>query len=386
MKIGIVVPGFSAHEQDWCIPALLKLVRELARGNELHVFALRYPHQRSVYTVYGAAVHALGGGQARDLARLPLLARALGSIYAEHRRKRFDMLHALWADEPGWVAVTAGRFLRVASVITLLGGELVGFADIGYGSQLSAVNRRMVRWSLRGGKAVTVGSSTLHRLAKPYVEPGRLHRIPIGVDTALFQPNGKGPLELEGRFKLLHVASLVPVKDQKTLLRAFALIKEKLRGARLHIVGSGPLEGELRRLGESLGISNDITFHAHVLHDRLPGFYRAADLCVLASRHEGQEWVTQEAAACGRSTVGTRVGVVPDLEPATRAVAVGDAVALAEAVVDLARRPDLLREKGRAAREVVEHSYTLSLTTRNLNACYRELAGTPRASEAPARS
>ena len=30
MKIGLVVPGFSANEQDWCIPALLDYVRALA--------------------------------------------------------------------------------------------------------------------------------------------------------------------------------------------------------------------------------------------------------------------------------------------------------------------------------------------------------------------
>jgi len=32
---------------------------------------------------------------------------ALRAIAAEHRRARFDVLHAFWVDEPGWVALSA---------------------------------------------------------------------------------------------------------------------------------------------------------------------------------------------------------------------------------------------------------------------------------------
>ena len=35
MRIGLIVPGFSADESDWCIPALLNFVRALAEREEL---------------------------------------------------------------------------------------------------------------------------------------------------------------------------------------------------------------------------------------------------------------------------------------------------------------------------------------------------------------
>jgi len=62
MKIGLVLPGFSANEKDWCIPALLDYVRVLARANSVHVFALEYPYRRDDYDVFGATIHSLNGG------------------------------------------------------------------------------------------------------------------------------------------------------------------------------------------------------------------------------------------------------------------------------------------------------------------------------------
>jgi len=61
MRIALIVPGFSADEQDWCIPALRNLASELARTDEVVVIALRYPHQAARYTAFGARVIAIGG-------------------------------------------------------------------------------------------------------------------------------------------------------------------------------------------------------------------------------------------------------------------------------------------------------------------------------------
>ena len=44
MNIGILIPGFSASESDWCIPVYLNLVRELAKHHHVRVFPIRYPH------------------------------------------------------------------------------------------------------------------------------------------------------------------------------------------------------------------------------------------------------------------------------------------------------------------------------------------------------
>ncbi len=282
MKIGLILPGFSAGEDDWCIPALLNLARQLTTRAEVHVFPLRYPYRKGRYAVHGAMVHPLAGGAAGGVWRAPLISKALLAIMTEHRRCPFQVFHAVWADEPGYVAVKAGQLLGVPAVVTLFGGELVKLSDIGYGAQLSFINRHFIRVALRQATCVTAGSTYLQELARPYVAPNRLFPIAIGVDTDLFSPQPNDcRLELAGEKRLLHVASLVPVKDQVTLLRSMAQLVKQDPTAHLHLVGDGPRRTFLAQLVVTLKLTGNVTFHGQVPHDHLPAYYRLADLCVL---------------------------------------------------------------------------------------------------------
>ncbi len=376
LKIGIILPGFSADESDWCIPVQLHLSRRLSQRADVHIFPLRYPHRRQSYSVFDATVHPLGAGQVRGLRRLRLLGRAVATVVDEHRRRPFDVLHAMWADEPGVVAVVAGRLLGTPTVVSLLGGELVGWPDIGYGSQLSRISRWATWIALRRATRITAGSTYLRRLTGKHVSPERVLSIPLGVDTSLFcpadEPNPATPLEA-GDIKLLHVASLVPVKEQATLLQAFSQVVARIPNIHLHMVGDGPLRADLGALANALDIARYVTFHGSVSHERMPAYYRAADVCVLSSRHEGQELVTLEAAACARTTVGTAVGLLPDLVPATQVVPVGDAEALAQALLETLRDPECLIARGQECRARVLAGYTLDHTVAALCNLYDEL-------------
>ena len=223
------------------------------------------------------------------------------AVVGEHRRRPFHVLHAVWANEPGYLAVKAGRLLGIPSVVSLFGGELVSLRDIRYGCQLSRMSRYLIRLALRRATVVTAGSTYLQRMARPYLLGDNLLPIAIGVNTDLFCARSEvPPVDLVGEKKLLHVASLVPVKDQATLLCSMAHVVRHVPAAYLHLVGDGPLRNSLTRLASSLNLADRVIFHGEVSHERLPAYYRCADLCVLSSRHEGQEMVSLEAAACLR--------------------------------------------------------------------------------------
>jgi glycosyltransferase involved in cell wall biosynthesis len=350
MRVGLVVPGFSADADDWCIPALRHLARALATRDDLRVIAVRYPYRASRYTVDGADVIAIGGATRRGAGTLDVWRRTLDVLRTEHRRRAFDVLHAFWATESGLLTAIAGRLLRIPTVVSLAGGELVALPEIDYGDQRVAWERLKVRASLRLASAVSAGSHHLLGLAAWHVSPERLHRAPLGVDLNLFRP-GPARAEAAGRARcvaeappprLVHVATLTPIKDQATLLRAFAILRERVANVTLDIVGDGPLRHDLERLATELGVAQAVQFWGDVDHAALPGVYRAGSAGVLSSRHEAQGMVAIEAAACGVPVVGTRVGVLPELAASPDAIVpVGAARALADALcATLATQPD----------------------------------------------
>ena len=86
----------------------------------------------------------------------------------------------------------------------------------------------------------------------------------------------------------------------------------------------------------------------------------------------GCDWLP---AACGVPTVGTRVGVLPEMEPeAARSCEPGNSQALAAAVGELLGDPGRLVAMGRTARAMAEEEYSLERCIERFRAIYAELA------------
>lgn len=237
------------------------------------------------------------------------------------------------------------------------------------------MNRWLIRSSLARATLVTVGSPLLQRLAATHVPPSRTRLSPLGVNPTRFQRVGDRDdhVTLAGRPVLLHVASLSAVKDQPTLFEAFARARRDLPGAHLHIVGDGEARASLGRLAQTLGLDPHVTFHGAVPHHRLPRYYRAADLCVLSSRFESQGMVVLEAAFCGRRTIGTRVGLLPEIAGTDAAVPAADPQALATLMVSTWVRRVELPLPPSLAHDQLSSLYGLGPTVARLCALYGSL-------------
>ena len=349
-RLVLVTPGFSAADDDWCIPILRDFVAGLAERNEVAIVALRYPGSCRRYRTAGADVVALGGGGRRGLAKVALMARAVAAVAGEARRRSADVIHALWAHEPGAVACLAGRLTGVPVVVTLMGGELAALPAIGYGGMLTLGNRTLARASLARADRVVALSGFVLDVAAGSVGAARLRRLDFGVPTDRFRPGPEPrPAGSGRRIRFLCVGSLVPVKGHEMLLRAFAGCLRELPESRLELVGAGELAADLERLALDLGVASAVCFTGPVDHSRLPELYRQADVLVVSSWWEGASQVALEAAACGLPIVGTAVGVLPDLTGAVRCVAVGDAAALAREMARVGADAELRRTMAAAA-------------------------------------
>ncbi len=373
MNIGILLPGFSSDEQDWAIPVQLNLVREMARHDDVRVLALRYPHRRDKYSIFGATVYSLGVGQVRGFGRLALWWEALQTLRHLHREKPFDVFHAMWADETGLIAVWAGKLLGIPTVVSIAGGELVGFEDINYGLQRSRFSRWIVQQALEGADAVVIACFYVQRLIAEHgyrISDERIHTIALGVDTNVFCPSSTSSVK-DDDFRLIHAASLVGVKDQATLLRAFARLKSNVT---LDILGIGPERERLEHLAKNLGIGERVHFVGAVHHLDLPKYYQQADLNVLTSRHEGLGMVTLEAAACGIPTISTAVGLLPDYPQMGITVPVGDDEALAKAIQALLEDGERRAALAKSARTALMENFTIEHNAALFRALYRSIS------------
>jgi glycosyltransferase involved in cell wall biosynthesis len=126
--------------------------------------------------------------------------------------------------------------------------------------------------------------------------PGRLAPQPTSHGwQAELAAMGDGPV-------IVTAGRLVPVKDQATLMEAFALLRAQ-RPARLVIFGEGPLDTALRAQAARLGIGSSVLLPGYVNDPAL--CYQSADLFVLSSVSEGFGNVLIEAMAHGVPVVST---------------------------------------------------------------------------------
>lgn len=387
MRIAFIVPGFAADENDWCIPAHTDMVRTLAAEDDVHVFAMRYPHRADTYRIGKATVQSFGGAEVRGSGTALLWQRVMRVIAREHSHRKFDIIHAIFGGEAGCVAVLAGKCLRVPSVVWLVDGELVGLRDIGYGADLNLRLRELNEIVLRWADSILCGCAAMTEIAQARVGKTRracVETLPLGVNVERFiqekefQEIGNTRYAIGDTRKkgtdahFVNVGSLLAVKDQATLLRAFALVRREIAGATLTIAGTGPLENNLRALADELQLDSCVTFAGNVPHENLPAFYRAADVFVQASRHEGQGMALLEAAACGCAVCGTNVGVLRDFAQrgAAIAAAVGDVPALAEAMQSAFRARARLCEQ---SKKITDSEYNLEHISNRLRALYARL-------------
>ena len=254
--------AWTGAAEQRVIPALLWLIERLARRHTLHVFALSQEKEPGDYPLLGAQVHNLGmpsrsawPGQA-----LLLAGRRLFRGIARHGP--FDVVHAFWANNPGFLAALAARRRRLPLVVSLGGGELVGLRDIEYGSQLLRRERLKVRWTLRSAARVH-GRQRPHgrsRATARHHSRGRAARRRRGI---LRGKHGGRPLASG----VLHVGSLNRIKDQATLLRAFRRVVDVIPDdAPRRRRGGRPRRrrpGRLRRLG----LTSRVTFHGFLPSD-----------------------------------------------------------------------------------------------------------------------
>jgi D-inositol-3-phosphate glycosyltransferase len=308
------------------------LASSLARaGVECDVFT-RAEHRgapRVVPVEDGFRVVHLAAGPATPVSKDELagLVDTLADATLEHLAgtgAAYDALHANY-----WISGAVAHRLKhdldlplVATFHTLARVK----AEVGLGGEDPA-HRGKVETEVIGCSDLVCASTDHERsqLVDLYAaDEDRIEIVPPGVDHELFHPGVDGDrdraravLRLDGRRVLLFVGRIQPLKGADLAVRCLAELDDPK--AVLVVVGgpSGP-DGaaelaRLHELGRELGVHDQVRFVPPQRHERLPAFYRAADVCVVPSRSESFGLVALEAAACGTPVVAAAVGGLTSL-------------------------------------------------------------------------
>ncbi|KQP63797.1 glycosyl transferase [Nocardioides sp. Leaf285] len=172
-------------------------------------------------------------------------------------------------------------------------------------------------------------------------------QVPLGVDLATFRPDPSRPTA--GReLRLVHVGRLSREKSPHLAVATAVELHRRGVPVRLDVYGEGPHRDEL----EALAGAAPVRLHGYVAgRAEVAGRLAAADVALSVCPGETFGLAVLEALACGTPVVTADRGGARELvDAASGTWGAPDAASLADAVLELAARPEGARRAGARAR------------------------------------
>ena len=316
------------------------------RGHEVHLLSYDRP-SRLRRGIPGLRFHQVQVS-AYPLFRYPPYDLALATRLLEVREEaNIDVFHVHYAIPHAVSAFLArsmcGSCFRF--ITTLHGTDItVAGSDRAY--------MRPTRFAIDQSDAVTAVSQHLAdetRLVFGVTKP--IHVFPNFVDTDRFKPGkGKRWPERDGNERVLvHASNFRPVKRVADVVRAFALIQQKIP-ARLLLAGDGPDREHALAVATDLGCSHQVEWLGP--KENVEDVIADSDLFLSASETESFGLSILESMSCGVPSVATDVGGVREVMGDTGVLTpFNSPEAMASAALKLLTDVDLYRKQSIAVRE-----------------------------------
>ncbi len=356
---------------------MITLIHHLGILNyRCHLFVLE-PVGALKGTIRGETAKVYTGGYGSEkgyLQRSALLIRAQIRLFKILKMVRPDIVHA-FLPLTNFMGSLAGRLLYVPLIITsrralgthqdrYKGWRIFDILSFRL-SHLVAVNSR------------AVGEDTLIR---DLGNPSKLRLVYNGIDSAPFESSRthrqsiRSVLGVPPNEKVvISIANLIPYKGLSDLLKAAALVIERLPEAKFLLVGEDRgIQEELEHEACHLGVSQRVSFLGQRLD--IPDLLAASDLLALSSHEEGFSNVILEAMASGLPVVATDVG--GNGEAVTNGltgwlVAPKNPAAMADKILDLLSDKERSESWGKRGQNRIKEEFTIEKMVKGYLKLYR---------------
>ncbi len=160
------------------------------------------------------------------------------------------------------------------------------------------IERRLAPWFYRRCQYVAVSAATRAELGEHGVSSDRVAVVHNGTDPVVPMSVGPSPTPV-----LATVGRLVPHKQVEHAIDIAVALREEHPGLKLHVVGGGWWDAELRAHAERLGAGDTVVFEGHVDEARKHEIYESAWLHLMPSLKEGWGLVIGEAGVHRTPTI-----------------------------------------------------------------------------------
>jgi glycosyltransferase involved in cell wall biosynthesis len=304
------------------------------------------------------------------------------STVARLGRAPVDVVHShFWMS--GWVGMAVREALGMPLVHTFhaLGSvkrRCQGPSDTSP-FERDDVERRLVR---DADRIIATCSDEMSELTALGARPDRVAVIPAGFDAETFHPRPDGrwfqTARYDGPVRLVAVSRLVARKGLADVIEALSRLEE----CTLVIAGGPPAAEladdrhhlELRELAGEHGVLDRVRFTGGISPSAVAAIHHESDLFVAAPWYEPFGIAPVEAMGCGLPVVGTAVGGLLDtvIDGGTGTlVPPRNSGALAAAIAELARQPELRYELGARASWRAHRRFTWPVVARAIADEYR---------------
>jgi glycosyltransferase involved in cell wall biosynthesis len=248
-----------------------------------------------------------------------------------------------------------------------------------YKLKRSIINRLLAKKTF---KMIAVSSAVKDEICRrDSIDPAKVEVIYNGIEVGRFtvpeanvKERAKIALGLDPKSPVIGTISrLSRQKGHKYLLNAFVDLVGSFPELKLLIVGSGPLEEELKVMAQKLGLSKSVIFTG--ARRDIPEILKALDIFAMPSLWEGFPVSLLEAFATGLPVVASPVGGVADaVEDNVSGLLVEsqDVKGLVSALSKLLNDSALALRLGKEARGIVEERFSVSTMMDSMTKLYTD--------------
>ncbi len=368
MRIAMFSDNFYP-ELSGLADSIMTTAKELGkRGHYVEFYVPRY--SKKDFAIVGLPEGEINLGERVSVVRLPSFHATSGTgqgrgvipmPWHSHRVRKFnpDIIHVHLFFGAGVEGLIAARKLKKPIVgtnhTTLNEAMFLPYVPF-HSKKLVGLIQRYVIWFYNKCLLVTAPSRMAIEDMQFHGFKKEGHVISNPIDTKLFAPlpNKNWLRKRLGcpEHTIIHAGRLASERNIDVILRATALVKQKIPDVQLLLAGSGAVENDLKKLSATLGIEKNVVFMGFLDKPKLAEVYNASKIFVIASTTDTQSMVLMQAMACGLPAVAVKAGGPMEYVKKNSGFLVepGDHGTLAKKIIYLFKNPELRKKLGLGAR------------------------------------